>query len=166
MSDILFEHSFSDQNEVEVLLNQIIDLSLQENPDPAYVALAHYVPLGMEYLRDLIIPTRLEQAIEWATSDIRDPDKQVHFKLILQTVSQRTVYEFRIDAPPLFFRAFFYIYNESVNRQYKIMTRAFIKDQKNPPIQQEAIQETALRANVFARDPIKNLRKLKLHNEK
>ncbi|MBA4535537.1 hypothetical protein [Brevibacillus halotolerans] len=169
METILYTNAITGQNagqdEVLDLLNDIIDRSLLIPPERPYVKLAHYIPQALEFLNDLTIPKNIPyNGYEWITDDMDNPGVKVTFKLIKRATSFRDVYELRINAHPLFFRTFFYIYHD-VEYQYKIMTRAFIKTEQNPSIQQEAITETALQAKAFYENPMRNLKNLKLKNQ-
>lgn len=153
------------KNEVLDLFNYVINEASKVPPNRSYAKFAHYIPLALDFLNDLTVPEYIPPAgYDWITEDMYNPGVNIPITLIKQAVSHRTVYELRIDALPLFFRVFFYTYHDGQD-QYKIMTRAFIKTQQNPPIQQEAINDTAFQALVFDQNPKKNLNLLKNKNK-
>lgn len=154
------------ENEVLDLFDDIINqASMALKNRSSYAKFAHYIPRALDFLNDLTIPQHIPHTgYEWTTEDMDDPSVDVTIRLIKRAVSYKDVYELKIDAYPLFFRAFFYTYHDG-EYQYKIMTRAFIKTEKNPPIQQEAITETALKALAFYKNPKKKLILLKNENK-
>lgn len=153
------------QNEVLDLFDMIINHATKNPDDRPYVKFSHYIPQALDFLNGLTIPGNIpHDGYEWTTDDMDNPSMTVTFKLIKRAVSFKDVYELRINSYPLFFRTFFYTYHDG-EYQYKIMTRAFIKTEQNPLIQQEAITETALQAMAFSRNPENNLKKLKHKNQ-
>lgn len=95
--------------------------------------------------------------LKWETTDIWDPDRTLTFHIVKKAVSQPSVFEFRINWDPLYYRALFFV-DDLDGEQFKFLTRSLLKETKNPPELQQKINETELVAQMYKRNPSKYLK--------
>lgn len=156
MGKLIFVTNLSGKKEVK---DDIAVIAAKANAgDTAYQAVAMYIAQALEYVKDIDIPTGdNEYLLEWKTTDIWDSDRPLCFYIVKKAVSQPSVFEFRINWNPIYFRVLFFV-DDVDQEQYKFLTRSLMKEEKNPPELQQKINETELVAGMYRTNPSRYLK--------
>lgn len=156
MGRLIFVTNISGTKEVK---EDIADIVVKANAgDTAYQAVARYIAQALEYIKDIDIPTGdNDYLLEWETTDVWDSDRPLTFYIVKKAISQPSVFEFRINWNPLYFRALFFV-DDVDQEQYKFLVRSLMKDEKNPPELQQKINETELVAMMYKTNPSRYLK--------
>lgn len=157
MGKILFvKNSFSGTNEVLEDISDIV--SKAKAGDANYQAVARYVAQALDYIKDITIPEGdNDYLLEWDTTDYWDDDRTLTFIVVKKAKSQPSVFEFRINWNPLYFRVLFFV-DDVDHEQFKFLTRSLMKQEKNPPELQDKINATELTARMYKINPAKYVR--------
>ncbi|MBY0224102.1 hypothetical protein [Sporosarcina aquimarina] len=156
MGKLIFVTNLSGIKEVK---EDIADIVAKANAgDTAYQAVAMYIAQALEYVKDIDIPTGDNAyLLGWNAPHIWEPDRTLTFHIVKKAVSQPSVFEFRINWNPLYFRALFFV-DDVDQEQYKFLVRSLMKDEKNPPELQQKINETELVAMMYKTNPSRYLK--------
>lgn len=156
MGKILFVTNFSGEKEV---LEDIFSIAAKAKAgDANYQAVAMYIAQALDYIKDISIPEGdNDYLLEWDTTDHWDDTRPLRFTVVKKAKSQPSVFEFRINWKPLYFRALFFV-DDVEQEQFKFLTRSLMKKEKNPPELQHKINETELTAKIYKANPAKYLR--------
>lgn len=157
MGKIIFVTNLSGHKEVREDINDIATKA--KAGDANYQALAKYIAQALLYIKDIPVPEGDNTyLLEWDTTDVWDPDRPLKFYVVKKAVSQPSVFEFRINWNPLYFRALFFVDDIDNKEQYKFLSRSLIKKEKNPPELQQKINETEFVSRMYKLNPSKYLR--------
>ncbi|MBA2942809.1 hypothetical protein HZF08_31545 [Paenibacillus sp. CGMCC 1.16610] len=149
---IIFAKDSSGSVPVEDGIIQIASLGI--SGEKKYQELSKYIAQALDYLKNIEIPKLdKEYLLRWDTHDINDESRPLSFKIVLKATSVTHVYEFRINWEELYYRALFFVYDQTAKRQFKIFTKSLLKAEKNPPELQKAINETQQIAIDFFQNP-------------
>lgn len=156
MGKIIFATNFSGIKEVKEDINDIV---LKANAgDSNYQALAHYIANALDYIRDISVPEGdNDYLLGWDTNNVWDDEQELTFHVVKKAKSQPSVFEFRVNWRPLYFRALFFV-DEIEQEQFKFLSRSLLKTTKNPPELQQKINETELVSKMYKLNPSKYLR--------
>lgn len=156
MGKIIFVTNLSGEKEV---LKDISDIVAKANAgDASYQAVAKYIAQALEYIKDISIPEGdNDYLLEWDTTHHWDDTRPLKFFVVKKIKSQPSVFEFRINWKPLYFRALFFV-DDVDHEQFKFLTRSLMKQEKNPPELQQKIIETELTARLYKKNPAKYVR--------
>lgn len=156
MGKIIFVTNISGIKEVK---EDISDIVLKANAgDTNYQAVARYIAQALEYIKDINVPEGDNTyLLEWDTTDVWDPERPLKFRIVKKIISQPSVFEFRINWDPLYFRALFFV-DDMDQEQYKFLTRSLLKQEINPPELQQKIIETEMVSRMYKTNPSKYLR--------
>lgn len=156
MGKIIFVTNFSGVKEVKEDISEII--SKAKDGDTNYQAVAAYIAQALDYLQDITIPEGDNTyLLEWDTIDVSDPERPLTFIIVKKVTSQPSVFEFRINWNPIYFRALFFM-DDKDEEQYKFLTRSLLKQEKNPPELQQKIIETEMVAAMYKQNPFRYLK--------
>ncbi|HCX52095.1 MAG TPA: hypothetical protein DG757_24455 [Bacillus sp. (in: Bacteria)] len=156
MGKILFVTNFSGKKEV---LEDISYIALKAKAgDANYQAVSAYIAQALDYIKDIPVPEGdNDYLLGWDTTDHWDDERPLKFIVVKKAKSQPSVFEFRINWDPLYFRALFFV-DDVDQEQIKFLTRSLMKQEKNPPELQHKINETELTAVVYKSNPAKYVR--------
>lgn len=147
MSRIIFVTNLTGKKEVKEHIAEIVAIANSGNKD--YEALAAYIAQALVYLKDIRVPENdKDYLLKWDTTDYWDPERKLTFHIVKKAVSQPSVFEFRINWDPLYFRALFFV-DDVDEEQFKFLARSLLKEEKNPPELQQKINETELVATMY-----------------
>lgn len=156
MGKILFVTNFSGKKEV---LEDISAIAVKAKAgDANYQAVATYIAQALDYIKDISIPEGdNDYLLDWDTTDHWDDTRPLTFIVVKKAKSQPSVFEFRINWKPLYFRALFFV-DDVDQEQFKFLTRSLMKQEKNPPELQHKINETELTARIYKTNSAKYVR--------
>jgi len=156
MGKILFVTNLSGVKEVKEDISDIV--SKANDGDANYQAVAMYIATALDYIKDIAVPEGDNTyLLEWDTTDVWDPERPLTFYVVKKATSQPSVFEFRINWEPLYFRALFFV-DDIEDEQYKFLTRSLLKQEKNPPELQKKINETEFVSRMYKSNPSKYLK--------
>lgn len=156
MGKIIFVTNLSGKKEVIDDIAKIV--AKAKAGDKSYQAVSHYIMQALHYLKDIKVDENDKKYFhKWKTTDVWEPTRELEIKIVLKAISQPSVFEFRINWEPLYFRALFFV--DDVNKeQYKFMARSLLKEEKNPPELQQKINETEWVSQMYNKNPSKYLK--------
>lgn len=156
MGKIIFVTNISGVKEVKEDISFIV--SKAKAGDTNYQAVAAYIAQALDYLKDITVPEGDNTyLLEWETTDVWDPERPLTFTIVKKATSQPSVFEFRINWDPIYFRALFFVDDVDLE-QYKFLTRSLLKQEKNPPELQQKINETEMVSMMYKINPSKYLK--------
>ncbi|WP_144491975.1 MULTISPECIES: hypothetical protein [Bacillus cereus group] len=157
MGKIIFVTNFNGKKEVKEHIAEIV--AKANAGDESYQIVAHYILQALDYIKD--IPMHEEDKdylLKWETTDFWDPERPLTLHIVKKATSQPSVFEFRINWEPLYFRALFFVDNNADEAEFKFLTRSLLKATKNPPELQQKINETEMVSRMYKSNPSKYLK--------